>query len=323
MTQSKELTIFEDQLTEMTPQFDEALGRRMPPSRLIRTLVICCSRVPDLLECHRQSLINASLTFGVLALEVDGVTGQGYILPFKRVAQPVIGYKGYNTIGARSGLTITAGVAREGDDFDWAKGSSPFVMHKGKGGAGPIKSAWSVAAANDRPPVVEVLSIDELMAIKAKSPGSRKADSPWNDPTIGFPAMCEKSARRRLARSTPMNWATPEFNYAAVMETAFEEQGRHAYILPGRGPVVEGEAGREEPPSGGTPLTGELIGPKEDPEITALKIEGKEAAEHGIYMLQTWWGRLSPRQRVSLIAHKDDVLKPMAAKADKGESNAN
>ena len=40
-------------------------------------------------------------------LEVDGVTGQAFLIPFKGRAQLVIGYKGFNTLAARSGLTVT------------------------------------------------------------------------------------------------------------------------------------------------------------------------------------------------------------------------
>lgn len=318
---SNALVAFEEQLNEVRPQFADVLGGRMPPERLIRTIVISCQRTPKLLECNRQSLMNAGMTFGVLALEVDGVSGQGYILPFKEVAQPIIGYKGYNTIGARSGLTITASVVREGDEFDFSKGSDAFVKHKPDlAGTGRIIAAWAVAAANGRPPVVEVIGIDELLAVKARSPGAKKSDSPWNDPRIGFPAMCEKTTRRRLARSTPMNWASPEFQYAAVMEEAFEERGRHSYIAPGRGPVIEGEAGGPLPTrstADDTPAVGEIMGPKDPPELAALKIEGKEAAELGVEMLAKWWGRLSPRQRVELADLKDKVLKPAAIAADK------
>lgn len=310
---SSELIVYENTLGSMRRQFEDVLADRMPADRLIRTLVIAAERLPDLLTCNRQSLINAGITFGVLALETDGVTGQGYILPFKKQAQPIIGYKGYNTIGARSGLTITAGHVREGDEFDFAKGSKPFIHHKERlGNTGAIIAAWACATAKDRPPIVEVLSIDAIMAIKNKSPGAKRAESPWSDPSIGFPAMAEKSARRRLARSTPMNWASPEFQYAAVMEEAFEERGKHAYIAPGKGVVIEGTV---EQTASDTPPAGSLTGPREDPALTAAREEGTQAAELGLDTLQKWWGRLSPLHRAMLAEHKEK-LKAIAMKAD-------
>lgn len=321
---SSELIVFEKQLNAVSNEFEDVLAGRMPPARLIRTLVISCQRTPKLLECNRQSLMNASVSFGVLALEVDGFTGQGYILPFAGVAQPCIGYKGYNTIGARSALTITGDVRREGDEFDYAKGTKAFLHHKPSDKAGGrIIGAWAVATARDRPPIIEVLRLDELEAIRKKAPGSKKADSPWNDEAIGLPAMYAKSAKRRLARSTPMNWASPEFQYAAVMEEAFEERGQHSYIAPGRGVVIDGQTS-PLPVRGSaddTPGLGDLSGPKDPPELAALKIEGREAAEISTDVLMKWWGRLSPRQRAELEKFKDE-MKAVAAKADEESKNA-
>lgn len=322
---SNDLVVFEEQLKAVTPQFDDALGGRMPSARLIRTVVISVGRVPKLLQCNRQSLMNAAMSFGVLGLEVDGFTGQGYILPFAGVAQPLIGYKGMNTIGARSRLTITGAVVREGDDFKYAKGTKPFIHHEPlANNKGRIIRAWAAATSLDRPPIVEVLDLDELEETKRRSPGAKKSDSPWNDPKIGYGAMCEKTAKRRLARSTPMNWASPEFQYAAVMEEAFEERGKHSYIAPGRGVIIDGEdagpiAKREG--DGGTPRLEDLSGKKDDQELEAWKIEGREAAEHGTAILSSWWSRMSPRARAALQKMKDEVLKPMAAKADEEANN--
>src|SRR5689334_8691698 len=101
----------------------------MSPERLVRTVLISVERTPKLRECSMESVVMAATTFAVLGLEVDGVTGQGFLLPFKGKVQPVTGYKGYNTLGHRAGLTITGGLYREGDEFDYAEGSRAFVHH--------------------------------------------------------------------------------------------------------------------------------------------------------------------------------------------------
>jgi phage RecT family recombinase len=69
-------------------------------------------------------LFNSAMSAAVLGLEVDGVTGQAYLIPFAGKAQLVIGYKGFNTLAARSGITITGAVVREGDEFDFELGSN-------------------------------------------------------------------------------------------------------------------------------------------------------------------------------------------------------
>src|SRR6202030_281215 len=168
-----DLAVLESQFKPLAPKFEQVLNGIMPASRLIRTVMISCERTPKLFECDRQSLFNAAMTFAVLGLEVDGVTGQGYIIPFKGVAQPVIGYKGMNTLAARSGITIAGGVVREGDEFDYHEGSRPWLHHRRKLGdehARKIIASWAVASAKDRPPTMKILSITEIIAIKAKSP---------------------------------------------------------------------------------------------------------------------------------------------------------
>jgi len=57
------------------------------------------------------------------------VTGQFYLLPFKDKVQPCIGYKGYNTIGARGRITIGGEVVREGDLFEYELGTRAYIRH--------------------------------------------------------------------------------------------------------------------------------------------------------------------------------------------------
>jgi hypothetical protein len=129
----------------------------------------------------------------VLGLEVDGVTGQAYLIPFKGKAQLVVGYKGYNTLAARSGITITG---------EWCAKATISITISARAGfeaqaarqQGAHHRAWAKAAAsNGRPPVVKVMSIDELMAVKAKSPGARAATAHG---TI-LPSASRRCARKR------------------------------------------------------------------------------------------------------------------------------
>lgn len=239
---ANEVTVFEGQLQALTPQFTDVLAvSGVAPARLIRTMVISCEKNPSLLQCNRQSLINSAMTAAVLGLEVDGVTGQAYLIPFANKVQLIVGYKGYNTMGARSGYTINSGSVREKDHLDFELGSSAFVSHKPQLGGEmdrKIIAAWATASHKNRPPIVRVLSIDEIMAIMRKSPGAKKKDSPWNDPSIGFPAMAEKSAKRRLARDMPLN----VMQVASRMDEAFDEQGLSGHVTQGEGLIIEGKA---------------------------------------------------------------------------------
>lgn len=263
-----ELVVVEQQLQRVEPALHNALGGLMPSKRLIQTVLISCERTPKLLACKPQSILNGAMTFAVLGLPVDGATGQGFLLPFADVAQACIGFKGFNTLGARAGLTITGAAVHEDDHvFDYELGDKAFIRHKPNlSPKGRRIAFWACAAAKDRPPIISVLSIDDVLAIKAKSPAVRKgADTPWLDEKIGFPAMGEKSAKRRLSRSTPLIIDAPQFMLAARMDEAFDEQGRHARITPEQGVVVEGDFSPlpdREPTE--PPTTAEIIAPRTD-----------------------------------------------------------
>lgn len=230
------LVALEGSLVAWRDRFAAVLPPGLTPERLIRTVLVSCERTPKLLECSQQSVLNAAMSAAVLGLEVDGVTGQAFLVPFGNRAQLVIGYKGYNTLAARAGITITASVVRAEDQFDWEKGTSPFVRHKPnlKAINAPIVAAYAIASAPDRSPVIEVMGIDEIMAVRDRSPGARKPDSPWNDPKVGFPAMAEKTVRRRLARSLPIG----TLQLAAALDDAVD-MGQAARINPGGDLIIE------------------------------------------------------------------------------------
>jgi recombination protein RecT len=249
----QELQVVEQQLNQLAPQFEQVLEPLgIPPARIVRTVLVSLERTPKLLQCNRQSVLNGAMTAACLGLEVDGVTGQGFLIPFKDQAQFVVGYKGYNTMASRAGFTVNGGVVREGDDFDFDEGSQPYVHHKRKLGEESkrqIIAAWATATKPGATPIVSILSRDQIDAIRGKSPGARKQDSPWNDPSIGFPAMAEKSAKRRLARNMPLN----TFLQAASLEEQFEERGKPSWIAPGRGVVADGEVIEPETVDAGEP----------------------------------------------------------------------
>lgn len=294
---NNELVVFERQLQPLTPHFEQALADVMPVARLVRTAIISAERNPSLLECDRQSFFNTIMSAGVLGLEMDGVTGQCFPVPFKQKIQLIIGYKGYNTLGARAGITITGEVVREGDKFDYQLGTGAFLAHVPQGSSGRIVKAWALAGALNRPPIISVLTIDDLLAIKAKSPGARKSDSPWNDPSIGFPAMCAKSAKRRLARSTPLTVMT----LAARMEEAHEEQGQHAYITRERNLVIEAPIAE---PYSSPPTADELTAPIDEGDLRhSLEI----AAKGGMAELRRKWLSLSPPETRAAASYKDEI----------------
>ncbi len=237
-----ELVQIEGQLKKLAPEFTHLLaGVGVAPERLMQSIMVSVEKNPTLLQCSRQSVINAAMSAATLGLVCDGYTGQAHLIPFRGQAQLVIGYKGYNTLAARSGYTVNAAVVREGDKFEFALGTGAFIHHWPKWPSDPeakLKGAWATAEHNDRPPIVpRPLSIADILAVRDKSPGAKRKDSPWNDYPVGFEAMACKTAMRRLARSMPLN----VMQLAAALETQVE-LGQAAYVNKEKGVVIDTES---------------------------------------------------------------------------------
>lgn len=233
MGQELSLARVEENLDLLGPKFAQVLApfAGLPMQRLTRTVMVSIEKTPKLLECTMPSIMSAAMTAACVGLEVDGVTGQGYIIPYAGKAQFQPGYKGYNTQAGRSGYGINSGIVREGDTFDYQLGTGGYIRHKPiLGNEGPILGFWALASSKHGPDLIsQPLSLREIVAVMAKSPGAKMKDSPWNDKIIGFPAMGEKTAKRRLARQMPLNLMV----VTAAIEEAFEERALHSMIRPG------------------------------------------------------------------------------------------
>ncbi len=318
-----EVAIIERQLTPLAPRFDNMLrGSLMDSKSLIAGVLICVERNPRLTECTPQSIINCTNTAAALRLPIDGASGQFFPLPFnnkgRTVAQPCIGYKGFNTIGARGGLTINAGVVREGDlEWDYQEGTGGFVRHKKKlDNDGRVIAAWATGSAKDRPDVVCVMGVGEIEEIMKRSPAYRNGkDTPWKDPKVGYIAMCEKTPRRRLARSIPWEIDSGRFLMAARLDEAFDEQGKHAYIG-SQGLVVDGENSPlpDRQPSE-TPSADELIAGYDADTREAIR-HGHIAANEGTNSLRIWFEDLTKAEKSKVKTYLDTVLKNEAQEAD-------
>lgn len=297
------IAILENQLTPLAPRFEAALAGLLPVPRLIQSVLISVERTPALLDCTPDSILRSAMSAACLGLPIDGVTGQCFMIPFREKGTPkaqlVVGYKGYNTLAARGGMTVAGSVVREGDDFEYELGSTPFVRHRPKlGNPGRIIAAWATATHNDRPPLVSILGIDDILAIKSRSPGAKRNDSPWNDTLVGFPAMSEKSAKRRLSRSMPMDYAPlRQFHIAATMDEATEERGLTASVTE-RGLEIDGKAeriGNFEPSE--TPSATELTGP----DVVAV---ARARAAQGPEQFQAYYDSLSAEDKKRVDAKR-------------------
>lgn len=202
---------------------------------------------PKLLNCSMPSILMSCTTLGCLGVMPGSFLGQGYLIPRwmkgqGNVCTAQLGYKGLNTIAARGGRSIESDLIRKDDRYEIRKGSDPKVdiyPNLLKADAAIIAAFSCQVMPNGVRVANMVIPISEILAIKEKNSkaasasgqtegGEEKAGfSPWNDPKVGFPAMCQKTAVLRQRRALPFGM----FHYAAAMDD-LQEMGRPAWIVP-------------------------------------------------------------------------------------------
>jgi recombination protein RecT len=241
------LVTFRTQMDKMTVEFAKALPPHLTADRLYRTTINAVQAAQRggknyLLDADRNSLISAIMTSAVLGLEPDGVTGQGYLIPFRGKVQFIPGYKGLISLAFNSGYALTGTIIREHDSFSYQEGSDPWVRHAPAFNTdrGEIIGAYAVARNSTAPHVQMVMDMGQVLKVRDGSAGykSNPSASTWS---VDFEAMVRKTPIRRLGGNLPLN-----VQKAMALETQ-HDMGNHATITP-EGTVVQDDGSEVLPP---------------------------------------------------------------------------
>lgn len=242
---SNELITLSHQLAEYEPR----LRSIMPPStanslsaeRLIQTIMLAAERQPQLLQCTRDSLMQSVITAANLALPVDGVTGQGYLIPRRDhgvlKAQFQLGYKGAITLGARARWIIGPDIIYENDPHRIVRGTAPHIDHEivthKRSERGNPQWVYATARSLDFPAISAIMTVGEVLERKARSQAAASGKkSPWDtDPK----AMFHKTVILELGRRLPLD----SIQKALAVDEAGDTRG-FAYIDEGGLVHVEG-----------------------------------------------------------------------------------
>lgn len=184
-------------------RIEEVAPKHLSPDRLMRVALMTISRTPKLAECTPHSLLNAFMTATQLGLEVGGVLGEAYLVPYKTEATFILGYRGMINLARRSGqiISIEAQVVREGDLFDFEYGLEMRFRHQPKAEVDqPITHAWALARFRDGGHQLDVMTIRDIEAIRKRSRSS--TNGPW---VTDFAEMAKKTVVRRLCKYLPLS----------------------------------------------------------------------------------------------------------------------
>ena len=222
---------------------------------LIRHALHEMSLDSNLQACTPTSIYLALLACAVTGLIPGKMRSLAFLIPFKNTkknrddngigreitvheATFMRGWRGVKLIGFRAGIDMVSVAVHQNDDFDFDKGSTPFVRYRpALRGAGPVIGAAAWANLPRGGLEVEYMDLEELGKVEAfatsKSNGGSAA---WSGP---FKAeMQRKSALRRLGKQLEMG---EDFHRSELIENALDNSGSIAGALD---VITNGEATR-------------------------------------------------------------------------------
>lgn len=158
-------------------------------NQLMASVVLAVAKNDYLLQCDPTSLILA-----VLQGAREGITSYsgpyagGYLVPFKGNVTLIHNYKFLLDVAMESGAikSMTWGVVREGDEFDYEDGTNPHLRYKKrlKGDRGEMICTWAVVTLPSGSQRIDVLEFDYLSRVRDDSLSKITKDaarqySPW------------------------------------------------------------------------------------------------------------------------------------------------
>lgn len=252
-------------------------------------------RNPKIAQCTPVSVLECVRQTVALNLELGGMLGQAYIVPFyngkKGVyeAQFMPGYQGLCTLAYRhpSVTAIQAEVVCKGDEFDYALGTDAYVKHRipkdhlpyakfnkeGELVETNVEYVWAVIDTKDSGRIVAVAP---LAVIEAHRSRSRAKDGPW---FTDYGPMSKKTAILIGLKTAPKS---KEATQAIALENA-AELGKYAGDIIDLPPleVVDAEEGGENKPSSSPAPSSEGEEPVLPPEAMQEVFDEADAHNEG------------------------------------------
>ena len=242
-------------LLERKDAIFSAAASHINPERFVELVARSCIATPQLLDCNMATLFTSAAEAARLGLELGGVLGQAYLVPYSGEAQLVLGYKGYKELAYRSDKVsvINAGTVYKGDEFEWCRGTEEFIRHKPQDAASTDWThCWAFAKTIHGEPIISVKSRAQIEAHKERfAKGWNRKGSAWlSNPE----AMGRKTCLHEVSRLLPLS---PEFqqlverseyiDHDASLAVASAPQSRVAMSdindqLDGKKPADDGDA---------------------------------------------------------------------------------
>ena len=199
------ITTIKQYLEVASPKIKAVIPKHMEPEKMLRIALANISNSSKLLECSPASLLNAVIQSSQLGLEIGGLLGQAYLVPFDtkdgKCCQLIPGYKGLLKLARNSGelSTIQAHAVHEKDRFEFGYGLEPFLTHIPElDDSGEVIAFYAMARLKDGGSQFEIMSRKQVDKIRATS--AAKNGDAW---TKNYEEMGKKTVIRRLCKMLP------------------------------------------------------------------------------------------------------------------------
>lgn len=204
------------ELERMKGSLAAVLPKHVTPDRMIKVVLSATARNESLLECSVPSICRAIMQAGELGLEIGGLLGEAYLVPYMRSykdangrwqkvkeAQCIVGYKGLIKLARQSGqfLSIAARLVYANDVFE-VNLADEQIVHRPclRGDRGDIICVYAQATFREGGKQIEIMTLDEVQLVRARSKASD--DGPWK---TDFGEMARKTVVRRLCKYLPLS----------------------------------------------------------------------------------------------------------------------
>jgi recombination protein RecT len=205
---------FKEYLQKTEKQITAIMAKGVDPKKYIQAAAFSISKMPKVLECTSISIINCVMEASQLGLNIGGVRGECYIVPYndrknnKMVAQFILGYQGMLSLLFKTGKikSIQVKEVYENDTFSFEYGSRAFLMHQPlmDGDRGAFKAVYAIIELTTGGTIFEVMPKVDIDRARDMSQDYKykKEDSIWGK---FYPEMAKKTVVRRIFKYLPLS----------------------------------------------------------------------------------------------------------------------
>ena len=194
------VAIIRKDIQAMQPEFAKALPVHIPAERFVRTTMTALQNNPDIFNCERQSILSSCMKAAQDGLTLDG--REAALVKYGNKAQYMPMVAGIMKLVRNSGQlsSLTAQIVYTKDEFSYnpALDAAPNHNPDWFGTRGNAIGVYAVAKLKDGSTVVEIMSKDDIEAIRARS--RSKDAGPWK---TDWSEMARKTVIRRIAKYLP------------------------------------------------------------------------------------------------------------------------